>query len=241
MHSFYILIVSFCSLFLCIYSAATKGFVYSSFLKLYNPRQSHSDVSIESQSSSNESGYGGSSPVFSRQNSNSTLTFNPETSTVSFMTGPPSNHASLRPVQDSTPGCRTPYRDTSSPNYPASNERDSLESMSGNSTDQKDLSETSNRHSVNHRDVNLTMEASFFTPVHHRDVSDSSETDSLSSNRNSGHDGSQRHTGTRQRCNGETSDQQIQSHHAAEEPSDPDQEMDGHQVCRVMSFHSALK
>ncbi|KAG7282340.1 hypothetical protein CRUP_002728 [Coryphaenoides rupestris] len=59
---------------------ATRGFVYSSFLKPYNPRRSHSDVSIESQSS-NESGYGGSSPVFSRQNSNSTLTFNQEAAT----------------------------------------------------------------------------------------------------------------------------------------------------------------
>uniref|UniRef100_A0A671LWN8 Dynamin-binding protein n=1 Tax=Sinocyclocheilus anshuiensis TaxID=1608454 RepID=A0A671LWN8_9TELE len=66
-------------------NGATKGFVYSSFLKPYNPRRSQSDVSIESQSS-NESGYGGSSPMFSRQNSNSTLTFNQETSTVSFTT-----------------------------------------------------------------------------------------------------------------------------------------------------------
>uniref|UniRef100_H3DNH5 Dynamin-binding protein n=1 Tax=Tetraodon nigroviridis TaxID=99883 RepID=H3DNH5_TETNG len=56
-------------------NGVAKGFVYSSFLKPYNPRRSQSDVSIESQSS-NESGYGGSSPVFSRQNSNSTLTFN---------------------------------------------------------------------------------------------------------------------------------------------------------------------
>uniref|UniRef100_A0A665UYP2 Dynamin-binding protein n=1 Tax=Echeneis naucrates TaxID=173247 RepID=A0A665UYP2_ECHNA len=66
-------------------NGVTKGFVYSSFLKPYNPRRSQSDVSIESQSS-NESGYGGSSPVFSRQNSNSTLTFNQETATVSFST-----------------------------------------------------------------------------------------------------------------------------------------------------------
>uniref|UniRef100_A0A8C8JDY0 Dynamin-binding protein n=1 Tax=Oncorhynchus tshawytscha TaxID=74940 RepID=A0A8C8JDY0_ONCTS len=70
-------------------NGVSKGFVYSSFLKPYNQRRSQSDVSIESQSS-NESGYGGSSPVFSRQNSNSTLTFNQETSAVSFSTS--SNH-----------------------------------------------------------------------------------------------------------------------------------------------------
>ncbi|XP_051925284.1 dynamin-binding protein isoform X2 [Hippocampus zosterae] len=64
-------------------NGVTKGFVYSSFLKPYNPRRSQSDVSIESQSS-NESGYGGSSPVFSRQNSDSTLTFSRETASVSF-------------------------------------------------------------------------------------------------------------------------------------------------------------
>ncbi|XP_063290760.1 dynamin-binding protein isoform X2 [Pelobates fuscus] len=64
-------------------NGVTKGFVYSSFLKPYNPRRSHSDASIGSQSST-ESGYGGSSPNFSRQNSNSTLTFNQNNSSVSF-------------------------------------------------------------------------------------------------------------------------------------------------------------
>ncbi|XP_053548505.1 dynamin-binding protein isoform X1 [Bombina bombina] len=64
-------------------NGVTKGFVYSSFLKPYNPRRSHSDVSVGSQSS-NESGYGGSSPNFSRQNSNSTLTFNQNNSAVTF-------------------------------------------------------------------------------------------------------------------------------------------------------------
>ncbi|XP_030058784.1 dynamin-binding protein isoform X2 [Microcaecilia unicolor] len=67
-------------------NGVTKGFVYSSFLKPYNPRCSHSDASTGSHSS-NESGYGGSSPNFSRQNSNSTLTFNPNNSSVSFISG----------------------------------------------------------------------------------------------------------------------------------------------------------
>ncbi|XP_077114467.1 dynamin-binding protein isoform X2 [Ranitomeya variabilis] len=64
-------------------NGVTKGFVYSSFLKPYNTRHSHSDASIGSHSS-NESGYGGSSPNFSRQNSNSTLTINPTIGSVSF-------------------------------------------------------------------------------------------------------------------------------------------------------------
>ncbi|XP_073408891.1 dynamin-binding protein isoform X3 [Dendrobates tinctorius] len=66
-------------------NGVTKGFVYSSFLKPYNTRHSHSDASIGSHSS-NESGYGGSSPNFSRQNSNSTLTINPTIGSVSFTT-----------------------------------------------------------------------------------------------------------------------------------------------------------
>uniref|UniRef100_A0AAY4DAW5 Dynamin-binding protein n=1 Tax=Denticeps clupeoides TaxID=299321 RepID=A0AAY4DAW5_9TELE len=94
-------------------NGVTKGFVYSSFLKPYNPRRSQSDVSIESQSS-NESGYGGSSPVFSRQNSNSTLTFNHDVSTVSFSTGPPPNHTQPRPSQDSTLSQRIPRQDSPS-------------------------------------------------------------------------------------------------------------------------------
>ncbi|XP_068111639.1 dynamin-binding protein isoform X1 [Hyperolius riggenbachi] len=64
-------------------NGVTKGFVYSSFLKPYNPRRSHSDASIGSHSS-NESGYGGSSPNFSRQNSNSTLSINPSNASVAF-------------------------------------------------------------------------------------------------------------------------------------------------------------
>uniref|UniRef100_A0A3Q2YHD9 Dynamin-binding protein n=1 Tax=Hippocampus comes TaxID=109280 RepID=A0A3Q2YHD9_HIPCM len=83
-------------------NGVTKGFVYSSFLKPYNQRRSQSDVSIESQSS-NESGYGGSSPVFSRQNSNSTLTFSQETATVSFSTTQAQSRSSPHPSPDSAP------------------------------------------------------------------------------------------------------------------------------------------
>uniref|UniRef100_A0A7N9ALM0 Dynamin-binding protein n=1 Tax=Mastacembelus armatus TaxID=205130 RepID=A0A7N9ALM0_9TELE len=95
-------------------NGVTKGFVYSSFLKPYNPRRSQSDVSIESQSS-NESGYGGSSPVFSRQNSNSTLTFNQETATVSFSTSQPQSHSSPHPSQDSASSRRSHNRDAPNP------------------------------------------------------------------------------------------------------------------------------
>uniref|UniRef100_A0A8C1G8H6 Dynamin-binding protein n=1 Tax=Cyprinus carpio TaxID=7962 RepID=A0A8C1G8H6_CYPCA len=112
-------------------SGVTKGFVYSSFLKPYNPRRSHSDVSIESQSS-NESGYGGSSPMFSRQNSNSTLTFNQETSTVSFTTAMPP-HA--RTNQETTP---RKNREASSTN----SQRDSLDPTSRSSPNNKELPET---------------------------------------------------------------------------------------------------
>uniref|UniRef100_A0A8C7DZ26 Dynamin-binding protein n=1 Tax=Oncorhynchus kisutch TaxID=8019 RepID=A0A8C7DZ26_ONCKI len=123
-------------------NGVSKGFVYSSFLKPYNQRRSQSDVSIESQSS-NESGYGGSSPVFSRQNSNSTLTFNQETSAVSFSTAPHTSHSSPRSNldlnQDPTLSRRTHHRDTPSPNRnPAdsprnpSNHRDLLDPASLN-------------------------------------------------------------------------------------------------------------
>ncbi|XP_044153950.1 dynamin-binding protein-like isoform X3 [Bufo gargarizans] len=74
-------------------NGVTKGFVYSSFLRPYNTRHSHSDASIGSHSST-ESGYGGSSPNFSRQNSNSTLTINPSIGSVSF-TNPSTARSSM--------------------------------------------------------------------------------------------------------------------------------------------------
>ena len=76
---------SWCLFFL---PAVTKGFVYSSFLKPYNARRSHSDASVGSHSST-ESEHGSSSPRFPRrQNSGGTLTFNPSSMAVSFSSGP---------------------------------------------------------------------------------------------------------------------------------------------------------
>ncbi|XP_021500320.1 dynamin-binding protein isoform X2 [Meriones unguiculatus] len=81
-------------------NGVTKGFVYSSFLKPYNPRRSHSDASVGSHSST-ESEHSGSSPGIHRQNSNSALTFNSNSMTVSFTS------ASLKQPQDvpSPKGC----------------------------------------------------------------------------------------------------------------------------------------
>ncbi|XP_051474576.1 dynamin-binding protein isoform X3 [Apus apus] len=59
-------------------NGVTKGFVYSSFLKPYNPRRSQSDVSVGSHSS-NESEHSSSSP-----HSNTTLTFSPSGAAVTF-------------------------------------------------------------------------------------------------------------------------------------------------------------
>ncbi|XP_021528622.1 dynamin-binding protein isoform X1 [Aotus nancymaae] len=78
-------------------NGVTKGFVYSSFLKPYNPRRSHSDASVGSHSST-ESEHGSSSPRFPRQNSGSSLTFNPSSMTVSFTSG-----ACPKQPQDASP------------------------------------------------------------------------------------------------------------------------------------------
>uniref|UniRef100_A0A1A8LE62 Dynamin-binding protein n=1 Tax=Nothobranchius pienaari TaxID=704102 RepID=A0A1A8LE62_9TELE len=141
-------------------NGVTKGFVYSSFLKPYNPRRSHSDVSIESQSS-NESGYGGSSPVFSRQNSNSTLTFNQEAATVSFSTSQSQSQSSPHPSLDSASSRRTHHRDApssestqqSSNSSPQihSNRRDFSEQTHRNPPIWRD-SEPSQRHTDSHRE-----------------------------------------------------------------------------------------
>ncbi|KAG7325060.1 hypothetical protein KOW79_011376 [Hemibagrus wyckioides] len=223
-------------------NGVTKGFVYSSFLKPYNPRQSHSDVSIESQSS-NESGYGGSSPVFSRQNSNSTLTFNHETSSVSFSSGHTPNQASLRLSQDSNTSQRIPHTDTPSPSYPQTNQRDTPDSTYRNSSNQKELSETAVHNAANHRDYSETLSrnpanyrnssnSSYTPPTNHRDPSDSSETDSCSSNKDSRHDASQRHTayGSQQRQNIECSTQKRKPQYSADEYIEPEHELDGNQI-----------
>uniref|UniRef100_A0A8D0CPJ2 Dynamin-binding protein n=1 Tax=Sander lucioperca TaxID=283035 RepID=A0A8D0CPJ2_SANLU len=126
-----------------------KGFVYSSFLKPYNPRRSQSDVSIESQSS-NESGYGGSSPVFSRQNSNSTLTFNQESATVSFSTSQPQIHSSPHPSLDSASSRRS-HRDP--PNLDSSSQSNSINSSPRNPSNRREFSDQTHRNSSSHRDT----------------------------------------------------------------------------------------
>ncbi|XP_006992081.4 dynamin-binding protein isoform X2 [Peromyscus maniculatus bairdii] len=87
-------------------NGVTKGFVYSSFLKPYNPRRSHSDASVGSHSST-ESELGSSSPRVQRQNSNSTLTFNSNSMAVSFTSGlpqkQPQDASSLKECDPGTP------------------------------------------------------------------------------------------------------------------------------------------
>ncbi|XP_016122662.1 dynamin-binding protein isoform X4 [Sinocyclocheilus grahami] len=229
----------------------TKGFVYSSFLKPYNPRRSQSDVSIESQSS-NESGYGGSSPMFSRQNSSSTLTFNQETSTVSFTTAMPSHQSHTRPNQETTP---RKNREASSTNYSSSSQRDSLDPTFRNSPDHKELSETacrnnrehsepSYRNSTDHRD---SLDPDKNTPTNHRDPSDFSETDSCPSSKDSRYEPSSRYYdsrgayGSQQRQNGDYSVQQRTPQYPPEEciDSEPEREIDGQQIYYALYSFSA--
>lgn len=223
--------------------------MYSSFLKPYNPRRSQSDVSIESQSS-NESGYGGSSPMFSRQNSNSTLTFNQETSTVSFTTAMPPH---TRTNQETIP---RKNREASSTNYSSSSQRDSLDPTFRNSPNNKELPETacpndrehsepSYRNSTNHRD---SLDSGKNTPTNHRDPSDFSETDSCPSSKNSRYESSLRDHDSRyssqQRQNGDHSVQQRRPQYSAEEYIDPEPEpepeIDGHQVCGELNQNSVM-
>ncbi|XP_045437938.1 dynamin-binding protein isoform X3 [Pipistrellus kuhlii] len=86
-------------------NGVTKGFVYSSFLKPYNARRSHSDVSVGSHSST-ESEHSSSSPRFPRQNSCSTLAFSPGGTAVAFTSGPcqkqPPDASSLKELDRAT-------------------------------------------------------------------------------------------------------------------------------------------
>ncbi|XP_027764533.1 dynamin-binding protein isoform X2 [Empidonax traillii] len=77
-------------------NGVTKGFVYSSFLKPYNPRRSQSDVSVGSHSS-NESEHSNSSP-----HSNAMLTFSPSGAAVTFTQKPLLDSAS--PADTYQPG-----------------------------------------------------------------------------------------------------------------------------------------
>nr|XP_021149469.1 dynamin-binding protein isoform X2 [Columba livia] len=84
-------------------NGVTKGFVYSSFLKPYNPRRSQSDVSVASHSS-NESEHSSSSP-----HSNTTLSFSPSGVAVTF---------TQKPVQDSAAPA-DPYQSPSEMDSPS--------------------------------------------------------------------------------------------------------------------------
>ncbi|KAL0984603.1 hypothetical protein UPYG_G00143860 [Umbra pygmaea] len=164
-------------------NGVSKGFVYSSFLKPYNPRRSHSDVSIESQSS-NESGYGGSSPVFSRQNSNSTLTFNQETAAVSFSAAPPPNysspHPSLNSTQESTLYRRTHLRDAPSPNRSTPDSpRNLLDPLYQQLTNLQDSTYSTHCYSSNSTD---SFSSSHNTPTNPKELLNSSYTKSLHRN-----------------------------------------------------------
>ncbi|XP_067343886.1 dynamin-binding protein isoform X2 [Channa argus] len=224
----------------------TKGFVYSSFLKPYNPRRSQSDVSIESQSS-NESGYGGSSPVFSRQNSSSTLTFNHETATVSFSTSQSQSHSSPHPSLDSASSRRTHQREA--PNPESASQNNSINSLPQNPSDQRDFSDQTHRKSPSHRDTESSYQHSSYhrdsydtnyaSSSSHKEMSDLSETDSSSSSQRN--NCLQRHDSPYQWRNGDSGGQKkssyprercIEPEPEPEQESEPERdiELDGHQI-----------
>ncbi|CAI5658855.1 unnamed protein product [Oreochromis niloticus] len=217
------------------------GFVYSSFLKPYNPRRSHSDVSIESQSS-NESGYGGSSPVFSRQNSNSTLTFNQETATVSFTQS--QSHSSPQPSLDSASSRKSHQKDIAQPD--SASQSNSMNSSPRNPSNRKEFSDQTHRNTSSHREVEPSYrhsgshrdsyDTSYGSSSGHKEVSDLSETDSYSSqrdNRSQRYGHTDKSYSSYQWRNGDSSNQKkpVYSREEYIEP-EPEQEseVDGHQI-----------
>ncbi|CAB1434504.1 unnamed protein product [Pleuronectes platessa] len=239
-------------------NGVTKGFVYSSFLKPYNPRRSQSDVSIESQSS-NESGYGGSSPVFSRQNSNSTLTFNQEAATVSFSTSQPPSQSSPHPSLDSTSSRRSHPRDA--PNPDSASLSNSINSSPRNPSNRREFTDPTHRNSPSHRDAEPSYrgnhrDSNEARSSRYKETSDLSETDSSTSHRNNH---SQRHGHTdksyssHQRRNGDSGgqkksgysrDEYIEPEPAPVEPQQPQEpedegELDGHQIYYAIYSFSA--
>ncbi|XP_008312009.1 dynamin-binding protein isoform X3 [Cynoglossus semilaevis] len=222
-------------------NGVTRGFVYSSFLKPYNQRRSQSDGSI---GSSNESGYGGSSPVFSRQNSNSTLTFNQDTATVSFSTS--QSQSSPHPSVDSTTTSRlNHHRDAAPPDSTvnASNRKEASEQTYRSSSGHRDT-EQPYRHSANHRDPYETGHA---TSSSHREASELSETDSSSSshkNHAQRHGHSDKSYGSYQRRNEDNGREKKAAYHRDEysDPkpeAEPESEMDGHQIYYALYSFSA--
>ncbi|XP_027884820.1 dynamin-binding protein isoform X3 [Xiphophorus couchianus] len=210
-------------------NGVTQGFVYSSFLKPYNPRRSHSDVSIESQSS-NESGYGGSSPVFSRQNSNSTLTFNQDGATVSYSAAPQS-HPSPQPSLDSA----STHRGQATSNPDAVTQSSSSRSHSS----RRDYADQSHRSGGAHRDSEPAHRHSGSQrdsyESRNRDTSDYSETDSSSSQMNSSrskrHGHADRSYSSQQWRDGDGTRKSAYSLDEYAEPEpEPESELDGHQI-----------
>ncbi|KAF2975264.1 hypothetical protein EK904_009137 [Melospiza melodia maxima] len=102
-------------------NGVTKGFVYSSFLKPYNPRRSQSDVSVGSHSS-NESELSSSSPQ-----SNATLTFSPSGAAVTF---------TQKPLQDSVSPAESPL-EVDSPCVPQLGSGDRMAPLAGTVTSQR--------------------------------------------------------------------------------------------------------
>ncbi|XP_034426027.1 dynamin-binding protein isoform X5 [Hippoglossus hippoglossus] len=235
-------------------NGVTKGFVYSSFLKPYNPRRSQSDVSIESQSS-NESGYGGSSPVFSRQNSNSTLTFNQEAATVSFSTSQPQSQSSPHPSLDSASSRRSHPRDA--PNPDSASLSNSINSSPRNPSNRREFSDQTHRNSSSHRAAEPSYrgnhrdsyDAGNASSSSHKETSDLSETDSSTSHRNN-HSQRHGHTDKSQWRNGDSGgqkksgysrDEYIEPEPEPEEPEEPEDEgeIDGHQIYYAIYSFSA--
>lgn len=226
-------------------NGVAKGFVYSSFLKPYNPRRSQSDVSIESQSS-NESGYGGSSPVFSRQNSSSTLTFNQETATVTFSTSQPHSHSSPQPSLDSASSHRSHHRDAANPDSAC--QSNSMSTSPRNPSNRREFSDQTQRNPPSHRDKEPsyrhrdTYDKSYASHRSQREMSDLSETDSYSSlrdNRSQRYGHSDKTYSSYQWRNGDNSGQKrtaysrddyIEPEPEPEPEPEHNSELDGHQI-----------
>ncbi|XP_045924596.1 dynamin-binding protein isoform X1 [Micropterus dolomieu] len=226
-------------------NGVAKGFVYSSFLKPYNPRRSQSDVSIESQSS-NESGYGGSSPVFSRQNSSSTLTFNQETATVTFSTSQPHSHSSPQPSLDSASSHRSHHRDATNPDSAC--QSNSMSTSPRNPSNRREFSDQTQRNPPSHRDKEPsyrhrdTYDKSYASHRSQREMSDLSETDSYSSlrdNRSQRYGHSDKTYSSYQWRNGDNSGQKrtaysrddyIEPEPEPEPEPEHNSELDGHQI-----------
>ncbi|NXH88395.1 DNMBP protein, partial [Edolisoma coerulescens] len=108
-------------------NGVTKGFVYSSFLKPYNPRRSQSDVSVGSHSS-NESELSSSSPQ-----SNATLTFSPSGAAVTFTQKPLQDSASPADLYQSP----QPPLEVDSPSLPQLGSGDRTAPLAGTVTSQR--------------------------------------------------------------------------------------------------------